>query len=136
MTELTFWERPGGRLLRWVAFVPAGIVTCVVSNVALLWFLTAAAKAIGMPTWEPWLWILSAGYAGWFGVALGAVLAPRGGRRIASVILATLIGFIGATAAVVNAMDHHWAMLIASIVMAGAAVVGSASIYGVSPETP
>jgi hypothetical protein len=134
MAEQTFWERPAGIALRWVGFVPIGVLGSMLVNVLALLLFKALGWLSGMPPWAPWIQILSAGYAGWAGVALGAHVAPSVGRRAAAVVLATLISLLGLAAAIFNAQDHHWALLLASIAMACAAIVGCVSVHSESPK--
>lgn len=118
--------------LRWILFIPAGILGGVVLGLVSLVVGGATSWLLGLPFYSPGNTLLSAAVSGYVSICSAAYIAPSTSKAIPSIVMAIPLFAVNGTGIILYLTKHEWIHLAEGIVM----VIGTAvSMYEHITET-
>lgn len=108
---------------RWVAFIPGGILIGALGSTLILAFLGGSG-----PDNTPIRDILSCLAFGYFGVSVGAKIAPCPSKVVPGTVLATLLVLLGVATIILSVIDREWVGVFGGVCIIAASILGLVAI--------
>jgi hypothetical protein len=106
------WWHPAVATLRWIAFVPAGLLGGILAGALAFLFFGASAWMMGFPFDSPWNRLIVAGVGGYTTVVCAAYTAPIRNKAAPAIVVAVLMFMLYGVAIVVNIADREWFQIV------------------------
>lgn len=111
--------------LRWIVFIPGGIIAGAIAHAVVLLFFGAGSWLSGMRFDAPINQFFAAGLSGYAGTMAAAFIAPSLNKKIPAVIVTTIIVLISIYGIIFSLNSGEWMRSVLSAITLGGAVMAA-----------
>ena len=94
--------------LRWIAFIPGGIIAGALAGIAAALILGCASWLIGLKFETPFNTLVGSWCAGWVTVSGGAMIAPSPSKTVPAIIASVVLFVMGGGSILIRVANRDW----------------------------